>query len=316
MTKDQPEDFEAAHNALKGAAILMPKSAAEWGPYRAFLAVATSASLDEAARSLNVSAATLKRRVERLEAMFQTRLYQSVSGVIKLTPVGRGIAKKIARADEMLEGAMSLNQPTLAHSRTPLRLSLNPTTFQVVIKPLMRDNPAIFDKYRVKFSGLFRREWRELVQADVNFGAMLGDGTTMVSFPIGTARYSFYASDAYIAERGKPTVDRLGSHKMISARRLGVLGSVWLEVLAIEKRCGNSVQTDDFLEAHELIGAGVGFGICSHPLKQPNFQELEGFPKFDLPLQVSFDAEFFQKPSNKPLIDLIITSSRQIYKSE
>ena len=59
------------------------KSSNNWGLYRAFFALALLQDLGPAAGSMGISVATMKRRLDRLEALHITKLYDRSGGDVR-----------------------------------------------------------------------------------------------------------------------------------------------------------------------------------------------------------------------------------------
>ena len=100
----------------------------DWEDVRAFLAVAEGGSLPEAARRLGVSAATVGRRVQRLEARLGVALLARGANRVGVSPAGAGLvdwAREMERAAEALaRRAAALGAPEDAPVRVTATGSL------------------------------------------------------------------------------------------------------------------------------------------------------------------------------------------------
>src|ERR1700744_236629 len=77
-------------------------SASYWGELRLFLEVARAKSFNNAAKQLDLSHATIARRVRRLEQQMRVQLIISTERGIKLTPRGQEVARALGSLDEAL----------------------------------------------------------------------------------------------------------------------------------------------------------------------------------------------------------------------
>jgi DNA-binding transcriptional LysR family regulator len=91
-------------------------AALSWDDIRAFLEIARCGSLPEAARSLQVSHATVGRRLQRLEAALGARLFDRLPNRLVLTPLGEELTRA---AGAMCQGAAAVAQRARAWAAPP-----------------------------------------------------------------------------------------------------------------------------------------------------------------------------------------------------
>src|SRR5215475_3392755 len=74
----------------------------DWDDYRYFLAIARAGSLTAAGRALGVSQPTVSRRLEKMEARLNVRLFDKTQHGYEMTPAPMHIYETVERVGEDL----------------------------------------------------------------------------------------------------------------------------------------------------------------------------------------------------------------------
>ncbi|MFI4976767.1 MAG: LysR family transcriptional regulator [Caulobacterales bacterium] len=234
----------------------------DWDDVRIFLAVAESGSLNAAARALGMTQPTISRRMEDLEIRLGARLFNRSSRGICLTPsgetmhdlaagmarLGGAIVRDVAGRDRVDEGRVRLAAPDGMAS-----FVLMPTFGE-----FQRTNPQI--------------------QLSLDCGlwpnAPMGDGVDlsleftesgspdMVSTPIATLHYAYYASRDYINFYGAPaTFAEVAQHRVMHHAAYKEQLSTWnRKAIALLELNGNHLVTNSSAALVLAIARGAGIG--------------------------------------------------------
>ncbi|WP_207461554.1 LysR family transcriptional regulator [Azospirillum sp. SYSU D00513] len=95
----------------------------DWEDVRAFLEIARRGNLPDAARALGVSAATIGRRLQRLERLVGAALFDRLPNRLALTALGRELAEAGAAMRQGAEAFARMAMAGTALDRAPVRVT-------------------------------------------------------------------------------------------------------------------------------------------------------------------------------------------------
>jgi len=188
----------------------------DWNDLRFLLAVHETGSVSAAARKLRVDQATVSRRLASLQKSVKARLVERTPQGMRLTSAGMvavEAARQVADAAEALERRLDGADARLGGT---VRVTAPETIATHVLAPhlpaLAREHPQLRLELVVATQALnlSRRE------ADVAVRMFRPREETLAARKLATLRFALYASRAYVAARGKPKLDDLRKHTVLS----------------------------------------------------------------------------------------------------
>ena len=183
-----------------------------------FVAVAEAESFSEAARRLNLSAASVTRAIATLETNLQAKLLKRTTRSVKVTDAGHIY---LAAVRQILADIYAVNE-TLAGARTQPSGKLcitAPVQFgKMFINPVIVEYLEIYPEMEV--SALFLDRVVNLQEEGVDVGIRIGElpDSTMKAVLVGEVRKVVCASTEYLENHGEPEKpDDLSRHLIVSA---------------------------------------------------------------------------------------------------
>jgi DNA-binding transcriptional LysR family regulator len=188
----------------------------DWNDVRTFLAVAEGGSLNAAARLLGMTQPTISRRMEDLEFRLGARLFQRSSRGIALTEAGEilhdrassmarfgeAIVRDVANKDKSLAGRVRIAAPD----------GLASFLLMPAVPAFQMANPEID---LAVDCGL----WQESTldgEADLTLAMTESGPSDVVSVPVATLHYQFFASKEYLRLYGTPaTLAEVTEHRWV-----------------------------------------------------------------------------------------------------
>jgi DNA-binding transcriptional LysR family regulator len=282
--------------------------AIDWDDLRYFLRAAEAKTLAGAARAMRVEHTTVGRRLSALErALGATVMLRTPNG-LELTALGESL---LPLAHE-IERAVAAVSETVATRKTRVRLAV-PSGFTHLFAPylgeLRRDHPDL--SLEVVSGSRPVDLTRGEADLAIRIGPVSGEG--LVSRKLGDASSALYASEAYLARRGKPTnVDDLRGHDVIAYdRSLAAIPSAkW-----IEDRIAGATVVLRCREMTELVSAaanGLGLAVLSCALADfdPSLRRLSGVLN-RRPLSLVYRRERRGDPQIRAVIAFIVAVVRR-----
>ncbi|MCL4745168.1 MAG: LysR family transcriptional regulator [Burkholderiaceae bacterium] len=190
-----------------------------WQDLQFFLATARGATLAAAAESLGVSAATVHRRLARLEAELATGLFARSQRGYSLTAAG---SELLAHAQSIDDEVVAAQRRVSGRDQSPqgtIRVSTVDDLAVMVLGSVLRDFSRLHEGVRLEvsidsdFADLARR------QADVAIrpGARPATGD-LIARRVCTVGVALYASRDYLARHGEPAgPGALAGHRVVRA---------------------------------------------------------------------------------------------------
>lgn len=183
-----------------------------------FVTVAETESFSEAARRLNLSAASVTRAIATLEKNLQVKLLNRTTRSVKVTDAGHIYLAAVRR---ILGDIYAINE-TLAGARTKPsgKLSVTaPVQFgKIFINPVIVEYLELYPQMEV--SALFLDRVVNLQEEGVDVGIRIGElpDSTMKAALVGEVRKVVCSSTKYLAHHGEPEKPAdLAQHLIVSA---------------------------------------------------------------------------------------------------
>ncbi len=182
-----------------------------------FVQVVESGSFSAAAERLGVSKSYVSNQVRRLEDRLQARLLHRTTRKIGLTEVGENV---FARAKTLMEEMEDLELSTRelqAEPRGHLSVSLPPVIGERYIAPIVAGYVA--DHPDISVHVTFTTRMTDLIDEGFDLAVRLSASPAegLVARRLAEARFSLYASPAYVERSGEPrSPEDLSRHECIT----------------------------------------------------------------------------------------------------
>lgn len=244
----------------------------DWNDVRTFLAVAESGSLNAAARSLGMTQPTVSRRMEDLEYRLGARLFSRSSRGIALTDAGESV-RDLAASMARLGGIIVREVAGRDRSESGrVRLAAPDGLASFILMPKMaafqRSHPEI---QLAVDCGL----WADSPiggSPDLSLEFSAGSPQGVVSTPLATLHYAYFASRAYLQLYGAPTSPaEITQHRMVRHTSHREQTHTWNPKLAaVNALAGTHLISNSSAATLMAIKADVGLGIL--PTYVANFE--------------------------------------------
>lgn len=231
--------------------------------FRAFLAVVETGSFLAAATTLNVARATLRRRVEALEARAGVPLLERTARGVALTEAGAVLAARgrsvMQEASALVASVREIGREPVGVLRVALPVGLPPHALSALFRALRGAYPRLAVQIRCcedPLSGPL-----DDVDLLVHFGSA-GPVGPWLSYRIVHTRERLIAGAGYLERRGTPTsIEELARHDLLAWAAPGEDGRVWPTL------AGGAIEVEPVLVSSDvhmirqcvLDGAGIGF---------------------------------------------------------
>lgn len=256
----QPNLQKIAKNKPAASLFFMSKRFS-WDDQRAFLAVLEEGSLSGAARRLELSHATIRSRIEALEAALGTVLFtRSVSGLTP-TPYALGLrdsAKMMAMASDQFVRQASAPPGEVAGT---VRISVPEFMGIEVIPTMLGTLRAAYPAIQIELS--LSNAVADLLaqEVDVAVRTVAPTQNALVARKVADIPLGFFASRAYLNKRGIPkSISEMAMHDLIGPDRNR-------NDQALASRLGTDFEHVRFIlrtDSHpaQLAAARAGLGIA------------------------------------------------------
>jgi DNA-binding transcriptional LysR family regulator len=196
---------------------------------RAFLAVAETGSFLTAAKSLRLSRATLRRRIDQLEARAGVPLVDRTRVGASLTEAGTVLAARgrlmVQEASALIESVREVGSEPAGTLRVLLPVGLPPHVLTPLLAHIRQRYPRL--SFRLHFSDDPIGGLIENVDLAIHFGESSPPGP-WVSRELVRLRVWAVASAEYLARRGTPrAVEDLAQHDLLAWESPGDDGRIW-----------------------------------------------------------------------------------------
>jgi DNA-binding transcriptional LysR family regulator len=258
-----------------------------WELYRSFLAVARSASLSGAARSLRLTQPTLGRHIDELEQALGTPMFtRSPRGLLPTET-----AANLVPIAEAMESAAQAMERVASGSAAAVSGVVRITASDIVGAEVLPRILADFaERHRdIAFELHLSNRTEDLLQRDADIAVRMvrPTQTGLVARQLGHAVIGFYARKDYLEANGRPkTLAELTPLRLIGYDRTPIPKAV-IDLAAVFGSPENfSLRTDSDLAQLAAIRAGYGVGACQIGIarREPNLERV--LPKaFAMPLE-------------------------------
>ena len=185
----------------------LPKSLASWSLIRSFLSLAYFLEYGPAARELNVSVPTLRRRIQRLETYLGCSLLVYDRRTMQLTEAGQQALEIATSADRRIAAIRDNEEQIRQASRPPLRLAMDENVLTYFWIPFCVRHAALLERYQISVH--VDRIPDFTPGADTDCALSFGDAPQLAAItePVGSFGVYFASHEAYVAQHGIPTFD-------------------------------------------------------------------------------------------------------------
>jgi DNA-binding transcriptional LysR family regulator len=236
-----------------------------------FSHVVRAGSFAGAARRLAMPANTVSRRIQQLERVLGTRLFQRSTRKLTLTPAGSQFSERSLPAIDDLGQAA---QEVIDGTRTPrglVRLAAPADFLQVITMEAVAGFLAQYPEVRLEF--ILEDAMTDLVAAgvDVAFrGGRVAD-SRMVARSVFAVRQVLVASPAYLKRRGTPrTLADLARHDCIGqSRHRGVRWQLQGPAGLEEVEVGGCFAANAARAVQQACEAGLGIALLPEVFATP-----------------------------------------------
>lgn len=232
----------------------------DWDDLRIFMAAARSGSLAAAGEKLGVNTATVGRRVARLEtALKSTLLIRSRSG-LQLTAAGAQLLATGAEAESAMERAARVAHPDVVAGT--VRISAAEGFGTAVLAPALPALAAQRPGLRVELAataGFLSPSRREV---DMAITLSAPEAHRLVVEPFTTYQLALYASEAYLARRGRPSqAEELAGHQIVGYVSDLIFAAELSYMDEVLPGLAPTLASSSIRAQREMIAAGGGIGV-------------------------------------------------------
>lgn len=231
--------------------------------FRAFLAVAETGSFLAAATNLGVARATLRRRVEALEARAGVPLFERSARGVVLTEAGAVLAARgrlvVQEASALVASVRDIGREPVGVLRVVLPVGLPPHALTPIFAAMRSAYPRLSIHVRLCEDPV--RSPPDEVDLLVHFGAADPPGSWL-SHEVLRMREWLIASADYLERRGTPaSVDELVGHDLLSWIPPGEDGRVWPTLAGGSFEVDPALVSADVHTIRQCVLAGLGIGF-------------------------------------------------------
>jgi DNA-binding transcriptional LysR family regulator len=235
----------------------------DWNDVRIFLAVAETGSLNAAGRNLGLTQPTISRRMEDLEYRLGAKLFSRSSRGVVLTDAGlsaRDLAANMARfGGAIVREIAERDKANAGRVRIAAPDGVATTVLMPEVAAFQRANPEIEIALDV---GL----WLDAPMEGETHLALEFTETCpagLVSIPIATIHYAYFASREYLDIYGVPSNHaEVAQHRMVRHVSHREQVNTWSPKLAaVNALAGSHLITNSSLSMLAAIKAGAGIGV-------------------------------------------------------
>lgn len=239
---------------------MMSHPSADWEDLRAFLAVLREGSLSAAAKALNVTQPTVRRRLIALEQSVGGALFTRSPTGLTPTDSARGLG---AYAEAMAVAADAFARTASADSGAVhgvVRITASDVMGAEVLPPILADLREAHPGLVLELNLSNRTEDLLRQEADLAVRMFRPAQAAIVAKRVGVVNLGLFAHKSYLQRHGTPqSVEDLADFALIGPDRethyLGLLGfNLRREMFAF--------RTDSQLAQLAAIRAGIGVGVC------------------------------------------------------
>lgn len=232
----------------------------DWDDLRVFIAAARAGSLGAGAQKLGIDAATVGRRVGRLEsALKSTLLVRSTTG-LQLTAAGAQLLQVALNAESVMEAALTVARPDAIAGT--VRISASEGFGVAILAPALPDLRALRPGLNIELAaapGFLSPSRREV---DMAITLSAPDSPRLIVEPLTPYQLALYASEAYAARHALPgTVDQLSEHDIVGYVDDLIYAPELNYLDEIRPGLSPHLASSSIRAQREIIAAGGGIGV-------------------------------------------------------
>lgn len=251
-----------------------------WDDAKLFITVARTGQIVAAAQILNVSQATLSRRITALETSLGSKLLVRRTYGCELTEEGARFYKQMERAEVEIMSAQSILQKTDSKPSGIVRIGA-PDGFAVGF--LAAKLPQLLSDYPdLKIQLVPAPRSLSLTQREADIAIMIGqpEKGRLVIKKLTHYNLSLYASRAYLAEFGTPkSLSALSKHRLVGYVEDLIYSKSLNYTQEFMRNWRSSLEISSAIGLIETVSAGAGIGILHDYLAADHDELVQLFPK-------------------------------------
>jgi DNA-binding transcriptional LysR family regulator len=243
---------------------MAPGYEVDWNLVRTFVSVVEAGSLAGAARALELSHTTVARHVQQLETQLGVALFERGGGGLSLNDSGQRLAEVAGRMRREAMTLESVGESVRSATTGRVRVTIA-EVFADMIPELLRplqEQPGAAERY---IELIVSRERLNLLdrEADLAVRHIRPEQGELICRRVGILPMGAWASRDYVAEHGRPTLDKLEHHHFIDGLSTRAF-ALALERLGYRVPDAQVAFRTDSLESQRRA-AELGWGIVGIP---------------------------------------------------
>lgn len=231
----------------------------DWDDIRVFEAVAAVTTLTAAARRLNVSVATISRRIDSLELGLGLRLVNRTPEGIQLTTDGAALIDKVQSAASAMEGVRRRADALKAGEMHPIRVSATEPIAAELLAPALPDLIRQLPNVRIDLS--VTTEVVSLASRSVDIALRLAQpkGDSLLVQRLSPIRLGLYTTEEYLGRAVKVGLDLQAARLLTYDDTYGPIAEVtWMKSMGLLDASRIRSSSTRALLMATLAGAGIG----------------------------------------------------------
>lgn len=263
----------------------MEKNEPGWDLYRSFLAVLQQGSLSAAARELGLTQPTIGRHIDALEQAIGAELFtRSQTGLLPTDAATdlRPYAETLAATAAALLRSASGRRGEVSGT---VRISASEVIGVEVLPPILAKLQDSYPGLTIELSVSDALEDLLQRQADIAVRMAEPSQAALVVRRIGDIPLGFFAHRRYLERHGRPlALADLSQHRLVGFDRESAYIRTMMRRFPIVDPERFTFKADSSLAQLAAIRAGLGIGLCQHPLGRASSDLEHLLPDISLPL--------------------------------
>ena len=281
----------------------------DWRLIRSFLAALEAGSLLGASRRLGFSQPTVGRQISELESQLGLVLFERTGRGLSPTASGLQLADA-ARAMET--GALQLGRQVSgaqAQVSGTVRITASQPAACFLLPPLLAEMRRALPDIQVELeasnniSNLLRRE------ADIALRMVRPEQATLVAKKLGVVGVGAFASRAYLARRGTPSVPaELFDHELVGFDKVDSIVRGFRTYNEAITREAFALRSDDLIVHSQAVRAGLGIGFLADYVVRDDPTVQRVLPNLvlpELPMWITVHREIRTNPRIRAVFDFL-----------
>jgi len=258
--------------------------------YLAFVAVAETGSVVEAASRLNYSVPAVSKQLSQLELDLQVQLFHRSHKKLEITDAGKLFYPKC----KSILSSVSYAEDEVLAEHDAVKGTISITLSKALCRSLVFEAISLFiDKYpQINFNIRFSDHLEDLHDENIDFAFRLGkleDNSHMIAMPIMDTQLVACATPNYLNKNGKPkSLSDLGDTKLILMSPLNASEQLraFLNKEKVSLRNSTAHICNDIEGVYQSVKVGLGIGMMLNISVQKEINEgtfISVFPKKNFP---------------------------------